>query len=336
MEVRPAVEILATLDAQGCLDSLPFMPEMTRHIGQRFLISHRVEKICNTLGEGTARLRMHDTVYLEDLRCDGSAHGGCQAGCRIYWKEAWLRRVDPDAAPPPSPTEASADLEEVVVPGTRTLRVLENETVEVWRCQATEAVKATGPLKIYDFGQYWRDLKGSNYGLGRFLLVAARGLVMEVASRLRLMEKFPLSGEGTYEPCREQLGLQPGQLVQVRETAEIARTLDANGLLRGLSFDREMVPYCGRTLRVKDRVERIIDERTGRMLHISRDCLILEGAVCSGELSPGRWFCPRGIYSFWREAWLHPVEETKPADTNGDLSAKHESPGEMHRNWKVP
>ena len=37
---------------------------------------------------------MRDTVYLEDLRCDGSGHGGCQAGCRIYWKEAWLRRVD--------------------------------------------------------------------------------------------------------------------------------------------------------------------------------------------------------------------------------------------------
>ena len=39
---------------------------------------------------------MTSTVYLDDVRCDGSGHGGCQAGCRIYWKEAWLRGVDAD------------------------------------------------------------------------------------------------------------------------------------------------------------------------------------------------------------------------------------------------
>ena len=39
--------------------------------------------------------RLRDAVLLEDLRCDGSGHGGCQAGCRIYWKESWLRRVQP-------------------------------------------------------------------------------------------------------------------------------------------------------------------------------------------------------------------------------------------------
>jgi hypothetical protein len=33
---------------------------------------------------------MTDTVHLSDLRCDGSAHAGCQAGCLLFWKEAWL------------------------------------------------------------------------------------------------------------------------------------------------------------------------------------------------------------------------------------------------------
>ena len=32
------------------------------------------------------------------------------------------------------------------------------------------------------------------------------------------------------------------------------------------------------------------------MLKIPKDCIILEGAVCSGERSTGRWFCPREIY----------------------------------------
>ena len=93
VEVRPAAEILATLDENGAYDDMPFMPEMLQYVGRRFAVSKRVEKICDTIA-ATGSRRMRDTVYLEDLRCDGSGHGGCQAGCRIYWKEAWLRRVD--------------------------------------------------------------------------------------------------------------------------------------------------------------------------------------------------------------------------------------------------
>ena len=107
----------------------------------------------------------------------------------------------------------------------------------------------------------------------------------------------------------EPLDLQPGDLVQVRSPTEIAATLDEDGFNRKLSFDREMLPYCGRTFRIKDRVRRIIDDTTGRMINIPKDCLILDGAVCSGERSAGRWFCPRQIYPYWREAWLRRVEK---------------------------
>ena len=55
-----------------------------------------------------------------------------------------------------------------------------------------------------------------------------------------------------------------------------------------------MLPYCGQTLRVKDTVDRIIDDKTGRMLKIPKDCLILEGAVCSGERTRGLLVLPAG------------------------------------------
>ena len=97
VELRPPPEILATLDADASLDAVPFMPEMLQYAGRRMTISHRVEKFCDTISSTGSR-RMRDTVYLDDLRCDGSGHGGCQAGCRIYWKEAWLRRVDDSGA----------------------------------------------------------------------------------------------------------------------------------------------------------------------------------------------------------------------------------------------
>ncbi len=84
VEVRTAAEILATLDGDASTDAMPFMPEMLRHAGKRFTVSRRAEKICDTVSGGPPRsLRMRDTVLLDDLRCDGAAHGGCQAGCLL-------------------------------------------------------------------------------------------------------------------------------------------------------------------------------------------------------------------------------------------------------------
>ncbi len=38
VEVKSADEILATLDAQGCYEALPFMPEMLQYCGRRFRV----------------------------------------------------------------------------------------------------------------------------------------------------------------------------------------------------------------------------------------------------------------------------------------------------------
>lgn len=314
VEVRSAEEILGTLDEAGALDAVPFMPEMLRFVGQRFKVSCRVEKICDTIAS-TGRRRMDDTVYLEDLRCDGSGHGGCQAGCRIYWKEAWLRRVDSGESTPAMSPEANDALARRVEQAAVASRAADGG-VERWRCQATEALKASRPLKTYDLRQYWRDYRAADHGLLHFAFVLARGFVMEVGSRVGLVKPYPLTGRGERRADGAGDGVSPGDLVRIRPASEIAPTLDPNGHHLGLSFDREMVPFCGRTARVKARVERLIDERTGRMLNISRDCLILEGVACSGELSVGRWFCPRAIYPFWREEWLVPVG--KPVSSEAD------------------
>ncbi len=44
--VRPPEEILSTLDANGTLDGLPFMPEMVSSCGENFRVVRRVEKTC--------------------------------------------------------------------------------------------------------------------------------------------------------------------------------------------------------------------------------------------------------------------------------------------------
>ena len=95
IEVRSGQEILATLDEDGKLDGLPFMPEMLQYCGKRFRVSKRADKTCDNIGPWSLR-RMQRAVHLTDLRCDGQAHGGCQAGCLLFWKEAWLARVASD------------------------------------------------------------------------------------------------------------------------------------------------------------------------------------------------------------------------------------------------
>jgi hypothetical protein len=319
VEVKSPAEIFASLDGDS-IDHMPFMAEMLQHAGKRYTVSRRVDQICDTVA-ATGSRRMRDAVYLDDLRCDGSAHGGCQAGCRLYWKEAWLRRVDGPAEAPAVPQEQSPGLDAVLEAGTRTVR----DGEERWRCQNTESLKATTQLRVFkDPDQYWREFRNGNFGALRFIWRAARSLVLEVAHRLGLTDQNPLRGPGPGSPHYdyEPLDLQPGEFVQVRSPEEIEVTLDAKGNNRGLSFDREMLRYCGQTMRVKARVNHIIDESSGRLIHIKRDAIILEGGVCTGECSTGRWFCPREIYAYWREAWLKRVEEpanVAPATTGEPL-----------------
>jgi hypothetical protein len=63
VEVRSEPEILATLDAEGRLDGLPFMPEMLQYCGQRFRVFKSAHKTCDTI-EKTGGRRMRNAVHL--------------------------------------------------------------------------------------------------------------------------------------------------------------------------------------------------------------------------------------------------------------------------------
>ena len=85
VQVRTKDEILSTLDSKGQLEALPFMPEMFAFCGQRFKVFKRAHKTCDP--PNIQGRKMPGTVHLEGLRCNGAAHGGCQHGCLIFWKE---------------------------------------------------------------------------------------------------------------------------------------------------------------------------------------------------------------------------------------------------------
>src|SRR4030095_847663 len=102
VRVRNLGEILSTLDDQGTLECLPFMPEMKQFCGKTFTVSSRLEKTCV---EGLGARLLPNTVTLHDARCDGCAHDGCQRSCTLLWKESWLEPVENGEPPVPSVTE---------------------------------------------------------------------------------------------------------------------------------------------------------------------------------------------------------------------------------------
>jgi hypothetical protein len=313
VEVRSEQEILATLDESGKLDRLPFMPEMLMHCGKRFRVTARAYKACDTI-EWRQLRKMEDAVHLEDLRCDGSAHGGCQAGCLIYWKDAWLKRVDADEAEDAPEPVASATRETLFARAEATDPEASGEPV--YSCQATELLRATTrTLKWWEPEQYVTDVRSGNAPVSnvvRGLLVGFFNKFQQVNARLlpRLCvihgcKPYPfVLGRGGSPSGDERLGLQPGDLVEVKSREEIFATLDERDRNRGLRFDSEMLHFCGMRARVLRRVEHIVDEQSGKMLHIKGDCIILEGVVCTGTYHRS---CPRRIFPYWREAWLRRV-----------------------------
>jgi hypothetical protein len=322
VELRSPAEVLATLDDRGSLEGLPFMPEMLGYFGKVFTVTAQVDRACDTVNYSGVR-RLRDTVLLDDLRCDGTGHAGCGAQCRLYWKEAWLRPAGAAAsADERSSDEALKQLERLAMGNIHGVDSTPEEPR--FRCQATELLRASEPVGWYSMGSLVHELTGGNVGLWRFLRVMARMFFEEAGRRVKLVSTTPfrpdeLAGRAAVVPPPR--GLQTGQLVQIRGNREVSKTLDANGKTKGLWFDREMQVYCGQTARVKARVERFIDEGSGRMVELASDCYILDDVVCQSYRSSGRWFCPRAIYPWWRECWLQPVEakaeEPKPDARSG-------------------
>jgi glycosyltransferase involved in cell wall biosynthesis len=319
VEVRSPEEILATLDENGELDGLPFMPEMLAWCGRRLRIDKLALKLCDTI-DWTGIYRMRDAVHLEASRCDGQAHSGCQAGCNIYWKEAWLKRIpagEPEPAPDPErgPAPAARCTLTTLTAATRRPADPSAAGEERYACQATELLRAA-PERIpsWDVRQYVQDVRSGNAGALATIRTVAVGLFNEyqdasrrlLPRRLRIRDghRYPFI-EGRLQKTPEHtLGLQPGERVRVRRKDEIVATLDVKNANRGMSFDGEMLPYCGQEARVLRRVERIIDEKTGRMLHFENPCIVLDDVICTAAYHRQ---CPRGIYAYWREIWLERI-----------------------------
>ena len=237
---------------------------------------------------------------------------------------AWLRPVDGPATVTghePSVAPNGSKLLPVLQPATRR-PTTEGEVA--YKCQVTELLRAAPEVLPWrNLSQYAEDVKSGNVDLhfaARAFLVGGFNRVQHVSKRLPTWLRFRkgktwrfIEGRPGRTPTVE-IGLQPGEWVRVKSKEEIMQTVNTEHLNRGLGFQAEMVPFCGRTARVARRVTQIIDEKTGRMIYMKNPCIILEGIVCEGAYSAS---CPRAIPAYWREIWLERV----PAPVQATASA---------------
>jgi|SRR5271157_922918 len=310
VEVKSPDEILQTLDADGALDRLPFMPEMVEFCGRRFRVSKRVLKTCyytDSSATGLRRFRTDDVILLDGLRCSGDEHDGCQKGCTIFWREEWLRKV-----------EYATVQEKVNSTGSERLRArLKTSTgPKTYFCQASELLKATEPLSRRErYARCFSEVRAGNCSA----LEMAQRIVVWLFWKIRwkLLGEYA-HGRNKSTPV-ESLNLQPGECIEVKSMDSINQTLNEAGHNRGLLFFPDMRLLCGRQQRVERRVEKIIVDGTGEMRQL-RNTVYLEGSHCGCVYALGG--CPRGEFSYWREIWLHrPAcpEETKRSTENEEV-----------------
>lgn len=294
VEVLSESEILATLDEKGTLENLPFMPEMLKFCGRTFRVSAPAFKTCV---DDREMRQLDTTVFLEEVRCDGGSHGGCGRACLIFWKERWLKR-----------SRSFSLSNRVVPPGLGASRVGRSDLVSLARtdnqffCQSTEILNASKPLPWWEPTQYLWDLKYKRISIVQAVQSLLIALYNKVAYVCGFKSwRFVAGSAGSFQ--EQALNLQPGELVRVKSLAQIRETLDSGGKNQNLLFAPTMLSFCGRVLRVQDRVENIVLEATPRQIKI-KDTVLLEGATCDGICHR---LCPRRSYLFWRECWLERV-----------------------------
>jgi len=297
VEIKGLEAIVQTLDGDGTLDGLPFMPEMVQYCGQQFQLGMRARKTCleyvdhNCTVIGMREFCGDPLWVIDGLRCSGNDHDGCQRGCLIFWKSEWLRKLSTG-----SPMGSSSLVNAVTLSPVLKTKVNPDQ----YFCQSTELVRVTKPLSIAGRLRIcFTEVVSGDVG------------VLEMLKRIvtpifwKAMDRFvrPRYVIGPLEKTAlARIDLRSGELVEVKSSDEIKQTLNRKGCNRGLRYDHGLNQFCGTRHRVRDRLDRIIIESTGRMVNIQGTVTLVDTTcLCYMNALGG---CPRQDPVYWRESWL--------------------------------
>lgn len=345
VEVKSAEEILATLDERGELQSLPFMPEMLKFCGQRFVVAKIAYKTCDT-ANWTGMHRLENTVHLTGARCDGQAHGGCQAACMVFWKTDWLTRVRtsrtdpgtvldgegstnaPDArqdtgSTSPAPVNlgmpkvgcTAERLDEVALGAYRTQEEKESADGPRYSCQATELPRSLGKfIPTWNIRQYVEDVQYGNDSAPNVIRGMAVGLFNRVqdVSRRVLPAKLRFRDGGRYPFFVGTATKTPLQTLDL-QPGEWVRVKSADEISATLNakYNNRGLYFDREMLLFCGRTARVL-RRVDQIIDEATGRMITMKTPCiilSDAVCVGHFHrsCPRTVYMYWREIWLERV-----------------------------
>lgn len=148
--------------------------------------------------------------------------------------------------------------------------------------------------------RYWWKFKRNFWYLsilGPFRFASRTRLFTKLRQILHI-EGWDTTHSNTNDPA---LNLQPGDWVEVRSLKEIFATLDNDGKLNGMRFEKEQAKFSGGRFKVYKKVDKVLSEADGKLLRVKTPTILLKEVFCDGKAHGG---CDRYCYLFWREAWF--------------------------------
>ena len=208
--------------------------------------------------------------------------------CRIYWKHAWLRPIEEGDA---GIEAAAGDSEKLRA----RLKVKVGRASVFLPIDRAFQVDRSFPTRGWPRARIaLTEIRNGDIGILQALQMFALYVWQKILRKLDCDSW--LRGPHQRTPT-QSLNLQPGELVRVKSRAQIVQTLDHKMSNRGMRLCYEMMRCCGREAEVRYRVDRLINERTGRMREITdtvtlssmRGCGSLgEECLCYGEPGTAR------------------------------------------------
>ena len=198
----------------------------------------------------------------------------------------------------------------------------------LYKCQAVQLPFATQPLPRWALRQYLEDCQSGNVRISQILSSLFVLLIQDLAesglgfgSALRFIyDTIQRMRGGPPYPFRRgripaknptpsvNTNVQVGELVRIKKYEDILETVNDQLSNRGMTFHPEMATHCGKTFRVSQRLKKIMNEKTGQLMVLKNECLILEGMQCVGFFAKPI-YCPRASFPYWREIWLERIPD---------------------------
>ena len=235
-------------------------------MGEISCLQARCEDLLLRNISGMRKFPAEDVVLLEGLRCSGAHHDGCQKACTIFWREAWLRKVEGLGT-----FQSSVDPE-----GSKWLRarLKTSSGPKTYFCQASEILNATRELSHWErFGKCFSEFAQATAVSWKWRSASAYGCSGRSGRCCSALRPRKPKVDSSRKPESAVWRVDRNQAA----STSITETLNDKGIQPRPVLHPGHGTVMRREVQVKRKLEKIIVDGTGEMRQM-RNTVFLEGS----------------------------------------------------------